>query len=502
MSWIEHVGEYRLNDELISYSDSEINILVHPSHRPVSISQSGNLHNSLLGQDKTLQLYFYSLAWVIPVLLSANQQKIAAALEVIERVFDIPLEQERSGGWNMLWDDHAVSERQCVIIELLGNTAIRGTTIKDKLEDALEKTNFLIDQLVASDKWLNNNHRLFHLFSSFSYQHYKNNKEQSSRIAKQISQFCHDLIDAKTGFAREQCISYCFFDMHVVRSVVKALSSLAYEIDFDMDGCNQKLLHHVNAIAFPDGTLPASGDTPYGLKLSHFQKKHAVPPAEMHEHWARLEPLGFYRGESRTKDVQFLMLQHNGESGHGHHSPLHTDVWFSDFGPVLVDSGGPYKYGDQDRYTWFRALRGHNSLSFDKVDFYPHDKIHIAINKLRDKAAGFLRYRQAAHGRSVFASKNTVKIDEFIFSEIPWKIHYNFAPGIEIVRSTDNKTEFLLEAINGRRIAVSLSSNEVKVDVCYTKRCVGHSLAENAISIVASSPSNVSFFSLTITLVS
>lgn len=491
VTWIKHLSDYRIDSDVLVEKDEGLEIIVHPGHKSLCVPHAGSLYEVIDKEDKTIQLYFYSIAWVIPVLIQGDEEKIAAALGLVGNIVDIAPEEERSDVWNMLWDDHAVCERLCVIIELLSNDLPSLSSSEDKLGRHLEKTYQYIEKLVASDRWLNNNHRLFHLLAAFVYHHHKGDSGKVEEFVSYISDFCHNLIDVETGFAREQCISYCFFDINVVEKVIKALSGLSVGVDFDVHAAHRNLLSHVNALAFPDHTLPASGDTPCGLKLSDFQKKHRVPEIELHEHWRRLEKLGFYRGESESKDVQFLMLEHNGESGHGHHSPLHMDVWFANFGPVLVDCGGPYKYGNSERYNWFRASRGHNSLSISGVDFSSCSKFRILMKPCRSQIVGFVDYGDSVHSRVVCSARSKFFINEFVSSEKPWMIYYNFASNLVIADLDVDAKSLVLESASGEKLSVTICSNELDIEIEDTKRCVGHASADYGPSLIVSAPAGM-----------
>lgn len=501
VTWIKHLSDYKPESEILIERDECFEILVHPGHKHLCIPKSDKLYRVVDREDKTIQLYFYSLAWIIPVLTQGDHHSVDAALGIVESIISIAPEEERSGAWNMLWDDHAVCERLCVIIELLKNTSILLDTNRDKFQEHLEKTYRYIVKLVSSERWLNNNHRLFHLLASFVYHHSKGDSEKIDEFAGHISNFCRSLIDIETGFAREQCISYCFFDIDVVGKVIKTLSLLSVRVDFDFDKCHKNLLHHVNAIAFPDSSLPACGDTPYGLKLSSFQSKHAIEDSVLHEHWERLECLGYYRGESPEKSVQFLMLSHNGESAHGHYSPLHTDLWFSNFGAVLVDCGGPYSYGDKERYNWFRASRGHNALSIDGLDSLSVNDIKISTSSGRDGVVGFVNYSNSSHGRSIKTNSESFLINDFVFSANNWRVYYNFAPGLSLKFTGNNSGEMILANRYGRKILVQTTSENIIFDIETTKRCVGHSKFEYGPTLALSSSSCVSHYSIKFTRV-
>lgn len=496
VTWIKHLSDYRSDSNVLVEKDESFEILVHPGHKPLCVPRTESLYKVVDKEDKTVQLYFYSLAWIVPILIQGDKEKVAVALGVVENILDIAPEEERSGTWNMLWDDHAVCERLCIIIELLSNIPSPLNINKDKFERHLEKTYHYIEKLVASDRWLNNNHRLFHFLASFVYYHHKGDSEKIDEFVDHISSFCHDLIDVETGFAREQCISYCFFDINVVEKVLNALSGLSNYIDFDVDSVQKKLFHHINAIAFPDDSLPACGDTPYGLKLSSFQKKYAITDSSLHKHWERLDRLGYYRGESEGKYVQFMMLSHNGESGHGHYSPLHVDVWFSNFGPVLVDCGGPYIYGNKERYSWFRASRGHNAISFSDRDSCESQNIKVSAKPKRNGALGFVKYPNASHGRSIETHNENFFINDLIHSDETWQIYYNFAPGLKLTFSDENKNHLILENKENNKIIINIFSSNIDVEIENTKRCIGHSNIEHGPTIKLSSSPGVNFYSI------
>lgn len=87
-------------------------------------------------------------------------------------------------------------------------------------------------------------------------------------------------------------------------------------------------------------------------------KRHIdLSPDEQVFYWKNLERLGHYRGCSPNKKFHYHLLSHNAESAHGHKSPLHLDLWVEGIGMIFVDSGGPYRYSDKLRYSWFMAQK-------------------------------------------------------------------------------------------------------------------------------------------------
>jgi len=344
VTWIRHLKLYEAASEVVKAEGGMVEVLVHPQHRGVKIDLNLALSDHIKGIDETLQLYLFSTGWIIPVIESGDDRGLSLALDLLERIVDLRSMTQSDGSHGMVWDDHAVCERLCVLVELISHnkkSAFISFDLANKIAEEIEVLKLFIDNLLRNEKWKNNNHRLFHLLASFVYADSKMLADEKSAIKDEIESFVSSIFDKETGFSLEQSISYCSFDLAIIKNINGTLTSLLSPLDTDLKSLEFNLNSHVGAISFPDGTLPASGDTPLGLKLTEYQKKFVPVSANIFEHWERLSRIGYYRGCSSGKNIHFLMLTHNVESPHGHTSPLHTDFWVKDFGSLLVDVGGP-----------------------------------------------------------------------------------------------------------------------------------------------------------------
>lgn len=493
VTWIKHVADYPQDAEVIVVGEQQVEILVHPGHKPMVVPLSESVYQVLDQEDKTVQLYFYSLAWIIPVLTGGNEQKIAASLKVVERVLGVTPDEERSGTWNMLWDDHAICERLCVLLELKGLpvvSSVLGQEVNRKIDEHINNIKKCLSAILDNEKWKNNNHRVFHLLAAFIYARSIGDEEGGSSFRGQIENFINDLIDQETGFSLEQSIAYCFFDLVIVKNVIETMNGLSAGLCIDAEAIENNLNSHVAAISFPDGGMPASGDSAHGRMLSPYQKKFMPEKSAMSEYWRRLDRIGYYRGAAKDDSAHFLMLSHNAESAHGHASPLHTDVWFSGFGFLLVDAGGPYKYGSKTRYQWYRAARGHNSLSLKASNQQELRNIAINVNSNRSALHGEAYFKRSSHRRSLFSYSNEIYIHESITADEEWEVYYNFAEGCEITPLQNGSYEITKHGCDCRLIlATSLSPSSLAIQ--QTERCTGHSKSITAPSLVVSSDADL-----------
>ncbi|WP_444924285.1 heparinase II/III family protein [Microbulbifer sp. DLAB2-AF] len=495
VSWIKHLDDYNDKNKVISLMSNCTEILVHPCHKPLSIESESDVYQALDKEDKTIQLYFYSLAWIIPVLESSDCEKIIAALQIIHKVLDITPEEERMGAWNMLWDDHAICERSCVLLEIRKycDALNLDNNLSKKIDAHIDEIQNRLNSFIKDDKWANNNHRIFHLLAAFINSDSNGDLNRKEELRFCIADFINSLMDRDTGFALEQCIAYCFFDLIVIKNVIETMSLLSAELDFDVGLIEKNMNAHMASLSFPDGTLPASGDTTLGRNLSGHQKKFTPEPNQLVSYWERLDKIGYFRGRANDDSVHFLTLSHNAESAHGHFSPLHTDVWFQDFGCLIVDSGGPYKYGSKLRYNWFKAANGHNSLAIKNNNH--QDIVDISLVALINRTGfvGHSKSKSSNHLRSIFTYSDTIIIHESITSDSDWSLYYNFSESCELRQVQDGVFEITKsDCIN--KIIIRLTIDNTDINIIETERCVGHSKIVKAPSLVVSSSINESNF--------
>jgi hypothetical protein len=370
--------------------------------------------------------------------------------------------------------------------ELSVVSAVLGQGIKSKINQHVETIAKHLSLILNNDKYKNNNHRIFHLLAAFIHADAARHDEEKKSLRRQIEDFINELIDPETGFSVEQSISYCLFDLAIVKNIIQTMNGLSAGMTIDAASLEKSLNSHMAAIAFPDGSLPASGDS-YGLMLSPYQKKFMPEYSAMSEHWLHLDRMGYYRGCSNDGSVHFLMLSHNAESAHGHASPLHTDIWFKEIGLILSDVGGPYRYLSSLRYNWFISTMGHNSLTVKGKNKLILKNISISTAPGRHGLIGYADYDNAIHNKALFAYRDKIVIHESVKEpSSQFEIYYNFSIGAELTRTSEQTFEIRKAVCPNKKIIIKTNADPKSLIMKNTERCIGNSKYVYAPSIIYS----------------
>ncbi|WP_445357568.1 hypothetical protein ACJJIC_18035 [Microbulbifer sp. ANSA002] len=189
-----------------------------------------------------------------------------------------------------------------------------------------------------------------------------------------------------------------------------------------------------------------------------------------------MNELGCYRSASRHHNAEFLILSHNGESSHGRYSPLYADIWSSGIDGVIVDSGGPYKHGDESRYKWFRASIGHNLLSYGMKNSLDLGGNSTSVGSDRSRLQSLARFSFSTHARSVIAEDKSIVFNEAVPCIKRRKIYNNFSSNLEVV----NLDSYLFKPVFSScslhlKEDAPLKYGDIDNHLEETPRCTGHS---------------------------
>lgn len=447
--WIEKDTDYCNGFDSLTLSEcrNNIKINVHSKFPLIEINLKENIIAQIRKLENSHQMYFYSLYWLLFTDKNLYRNEINIILnEIIEYSISTLYQKD-----DFCWDDHAISERISVLLEIIEDDDFYFDRKKTLIHlESLYKTvlNFL-----DMKKFEQNNHKIFHYCAIISFNSYHLKDSIIKVNLEELENSFKQLIDIKTGFSFEQAISYYNFDLILLRRVEEFLKSISlnfYNLSY-LEIFNKNRIY-LSLLSFPDGSLPSSGDTPIDYKINeadiNMNNKLGL--------YKNLDLLGHYRGSSKDDKIHYHFLKHNNESTHGHKSPLHIDLWWEEFGEVLVDSGGPYKYGDKLRFSWFTQEIAHNCVHFDTKNNL--EKEYIYINRFNDHTFDGARISEENyHYRSLSSINNLFLIEDKIISNSEWILSFHFQVGIdcymlnqknsfEIINKEGNK---LLFTING-----------------------------------------------------
>ena len=474
--WTKHYTDLVKSDmEIVKVcDDSSYSVIVHPEHEPVILTLDRNIVEQVKNYEKSTQLYFFGLVWFDFATLDNHGALLNKVL--IDICTAVKPRKERLHR-DMIWDDHALSERVSVLSTILSSDVIDDLSIEsvDAVKSSLILCNDVLLDFVNSDHWANNNHRIFHLCGRIAYCHSLGDNFELSSNLSLLEATINNLFQIETGLSVEQSISYYSFDLILLNKVAEFVELISAEIkNLNYSVLFEKNRKAMSFLSFPDGEFPASGDTPLGF----FLKNRIVLDQNDIQHYNHyLAELGHYRLESSQCNFSAHMISHNAESAHGHNSPLHTDIWSDKVGSFLVDSGGPYLYGNPLRYEWFRNSKAHNCLSVYNADI---EKTSSKIEYVDDVTiCGVSENPLYSHERTVRLLGNAVEMCETVRSLDNWFLSYHFAPG-NLFLADEN---VLIYTKNNSSIKILLDTN-CKFRIAMTHRTFGRGNKTEAPSII------------------
>lgn len=445
VEWIKHAYDFPRDMSVISFTKdtNKVSITAHPHHPVIVLDLDENIIEQVYKRPKSLQLYFFGLVW-IGFCNFEKKDEVRVIKKIMFSLFDYAKNKPNLHKNEMIWDDHALSERACVLLYL--KDRFEDDKLLEVIDQHLHILTLNLDVIIASDKWKGNNHRIFHLCAKLCLELvYKNDSSAASFYMEKIEIFFLELIDVEIGIAVEQAVAYYNFDI----ILLKLVSSFVINRDLsfknpklNINDIERKKNNHISALSFPNGELPASGDTPLGLKI----KPKILDEEDRKFFWKGLERQGHYRGASKNNNFHYHVLNHNAESAHGHHSPLHLDLWAKGLGTVLVDSGGPYKYGNKLRYEWFRASEAHNTITFFDTK---SDLQRVIIYNKNDYLEGVLLSGTEYFYRKIVTSNQYLEITDTVVANGSWVINFHFSPEVEVKMEDNNSFTVSKDNITG-----------------------------------------------------
>lgn len=458
--WIKHAYDFEEGVSPVEYVGNEVLVMAHPAHPKVSLNLEDDVVAQVYALPKSLQLYFFGLVWVGFCNLE-DDAEWSAVKKILLSLFDYAKSNPKLHKKEMVWDDHALSERACVLIYL--KQALRRKHVLSDIDYHLKILIGNLDVILASKKWEGNNHRVFHLCAKWCLQKYYVSDEASANFyLEKIEDFFFTLIDIETGLSVEQSVSYYNFDVILLKMVSSFLDSNGdgfsdFRLDFKV--IEKKKNMHIKALAFPDGQLPASGDTPLGISVS----SPSFTNSERYQLWKGLERMGHFRGCSENEKFHYHILNHNAEAAHGHHSPLHLDLWVEGIGMVLVDSGGPYKYGDKLRYEWFRSPKAHNTINFIHAENLLK-QYSVSVSHINDELKGIVQCGDDFFYRSISVNDDFFHVVDKVAITSEWSLSWHFSSFVDVIKVASGEFDIICKDMV-LKLSISSDSN-LDINLC------------------------------------
>jgi hypothetical protein len=287
------------------------------------------------------------------------------------------------------WYDGSVAYRTDVIVRLFGPVlagALEPSEVGVVLR-SLEEHGQLLDGYLSQPGFRGHNHNLFHALSlynlSIAFPELRNATRWRADARARISSLLPEMVDPSEGVSLEQAAGYHFLALGLFASADAYLRRHGDGLAADELVVLDRMTSFGAMLLTPTMQTPALGDTAYGssgarqlledLKdrgisspiaafiLSQGRAGARPPEAAFFPRagYAIVRPT-YSAGSAWARDLQLIVDTSSRLKPHGHNDAMSV-ILSAQGGPLLIDSGGPYRYGDPARQAFVGSL-AHNMV--------------------------------------------------------------------------------------------------------------------------------------------
>ena len=417
------------------------------------------------------QFYYQSLGWLqAPATAYHATHETTFARQVLHYVLSwIAGNPRRDAPSPRSWYDHAVAYRTDTIVAtfpILAAVATPSelqTILRSLHQHGEELRSFLSDK-----RFIGHNHNLFHALSLYNlataFPELKDAAQWKSDARRRISTLFGEMVNLDEGVSTEQASGYHLLALDLFAQADAYLSRHGDGLTSEERQVLAKMVEWSALLTRPDGTLPAMGDTAYRAQsevatlkqrqaagfatpwsryvLSHGAEGARPPDAVFRpaSGYAVMRP-SYGEDGAWNDDLHLLVDMSDVLHSHGHRDAMNV-LLYADGGPLLVDSGGPFVYGDS-RHADFVATRAHNTVVVDDGD---QGLGSVSITESLDSPAYSLvsgrhnLYPGVTHRREVLLLKpGVVVIADLLISDKShaYTLLYHLPPAAQAVDGAD-----------------------------------------------------------------
>ncbi len=314
--------------------------------------------------NKTWGLYFNSLNWLYAIFWGYDNN--FENNEFMENIVVDYCNYLDNGEVNeMAWFDHTTSDRLCFLSALIAHPIYVDFANTNKLliEEIIFKHVTKIREFYDSKFWYNSNHGVFHAlailnicqFEPFSKSDYGLKKFGEKYL--QIS--LKGIISIDDAFTLEQSMYYHQLAIGLLETIPDEMLEIA-SLETDVKKLIERMIESNYWITYDERVMVPLGDTAFGASVPlDYMPRHK--PKDKFKTFP-ICGVSIYKYENKNNlcdHVTFLHQDHR--APHGHFDALSVTICHDNI-PFLIDSGGPFKYGDPLRFSYFMSNRAHNNL--------------------------------------------------------------------------------------------------------------------------------------------
>ncbi len=441
--------------------------------------------------NTTWLFYYHSLGWLYAQSYafdtSGDQSKLETAFAIIEDwIADNPRAAPASA---MAWYDHSVAYRGAVLAYFVNEY---GTYMSAELHAAIvdsihEHADALLE-LFLMPQFDVNNHGMYHALSLYNLSYVFDSEPEApgwrADASARFFEVLGGLVDTTEFVSTEQASAYQYNVIQLIHGGVVLFQGYGDPDADDVVGVLRGMLEFAAQLTYPDDTLPAYGDSNFGLSRTYQLASLAAQPGlgsdivdyvlshgttgqqpddmiiKPESGYLLLRP-HWTPGPDWSNDVMVFMDFSPARISHGHHDSMNF-TYYNDGAEIFVDPGGPYS-GNLFDVQQFRRVAAHNLVLIDdrqelsgraELVKFENSLLYSAI-ELRHQIGGVGYSRTLILDKQSEALLVLDRLESFDRRPHTYALHHHLAPGTAISLTEDGYTATLP---NGSGVDVQLET--------------------------------------------
>ena len=463
--------------------------------------------------DRTWLVQYHSLNWLYsPAYAYLTTGKDDYLDEIIHYIFSwiASNPDPKHSTTKMAWHDGAIVRRTHLFVYLY-HKFLKEKLTKEQTDVFIKTLSIhgdLLEKLLANPKWKGHNHNLMHSRALYdlavAFPEIPKASEWKILSRERINQLLDEMVEVTEGISKEQAIFYHFFDLRLFYDIHHYLSGLN-------DGFSDEQIEVLRMVEFgalvlfPNGNLPAIGDTKFrasgeteksflaqlvaqglGTKTAEFiltNGQRGNRPADAYFYprsgYAIFRP-AYSSAIEWKNDISLVFDFGPSMFSHGHKDAM-SFLLYGYGTSLIIDSGGPYNFNkDENSRRIQRGLvssKSHNLVIVDSQDYQDGDTRLIRYQDT--KAYSFIeaensKYLHVTYKRAILLLKPdlVIVIDNLTSSdrrEHQYDLLFHFPPnsqidlnGDRLNMSTENGSGLHMRVKSSQAISSSIIKGQME----------------------------------------
>ena len=336
----------------------ENKVSVWGSFEPVEIGEEIDWGINPLN-DETWSFYFNGLSWLYSHLWAIDylNEKPDVMFKIIKQYHKHIFSENPN---KMVWFDHATSDRLSIlsVVSLHPCISLADENTRNIIDEMLSIHIEKIIEFKDSRKWINSNHGVFHSLALLNSSLVRSVTDSGSDIKNQGLEYLSDTLSTILSKNEHISLEQSAYYHQLAISLIESLEPVQLsELKIDKMYFIEKMRDSNHWLTCTDKKLIAIGDTSV---ISNISPKHY--PINQPKQFAKTffeSGISFSKYKAKDGWNHFSFLHREKRAPNGHFDALSITLSKGNK-EFIIDSGGPYRYGDALRFSYFMSSYAHN----------------------------------------------------------------------------------------------------------------------------------------------